>query len=223
MTAQTTIEKIFSTMRIFSPWDFAKSSTTTTPAAPYSTDIAAVWEMINTNLTNKHYPETGTQTMMVLTAGIKATKYSLYKEFVNAAGIVLGWVKCHGYDGQTISDVADYTTLSAANAAFKAGMDVSGYINKDFAEEVFEEGCDTTMPAKTTNELGAKNSKFEIYLVNKPSGWISREVMTSYSVQNGICKLTINDEKVTTEELAGTVATEVDKYCDSFAVISRSV
>ena len=223
MTAQTTIEKIFSAMRIFSPWDFAKSGATTTHSAPYSTDITAVWAMINTDLTYKQYPEgTGvTKTMMVCTAGIKATKYSLYKEFVNAAGKVLGWVKCHGYDGQTISDVADYTTLSAANAAFKAGMDVSGYINKDFAEEVFEEGCDTTMPAKTTNELGAKNSKFEIKIINRPSGWATGDVMTSYSVQNGICKLVINDEKVSTAELANTVATEVDKYCDSFAVISQ--
>lgn len=220
MTAQTTIEKIFSTMRIFSPWDFAKASTATTPAAPYSTDIAAVWDMINTDTTEKMYPnDPMTYKVTVKSPGIKATKYSLYKEFVNAAGTVLGWTRCHGYDGQTLSDVASYTTLSAANAAFKAGMDVSGYINKDFAEEVFEEGCDTTMPVKTTNNFGAKNSKFIVTLNHATL----LNVETAYSVEDGVCKLTIKDEKVTDEANARLVAEAVDAYCDNFAVISRSV
>ena len=220
MTAQTTIEKIFSTMRIFSPWDFAKTGTATTHAAPYSTDIAAVWTMINTDTSNKMYPNDPlTYKVTVKSPGIKATKYSLYKEFVNAGGIVLGWVRCHGYDGQTLSDVSDRTTLVAANTAFKAGMDVSGYINKDFAEEVFEEGCDTTMPAKTTNNFGAKNSKFVVSLNHATL----INVETSYSVEDGVCKLTVKDSKVTTEENARLVATGVDAYCDNFDVISRSV
>lgn len=220
MTAQTTIEKIFSAMRIFSPWDFAKTGTATTHAAPYSTDITAVWTMINTDTSNKMYPNDPlTYKVTVKSPGIKATKYSLYKEFVNATGIVLGWVRCHGYDGQTLSDVSDRTTLVAANTAFKAGMDVSGYINKDFAEEVFEEGCDTTMPAKTTNNFGAKNSKFMVSLNHATL----INVRTSYSVEDGVCKLTVNDEKVSTAENAALVAAGVDAYCDNFDVISRSV
>lgn len=221
MTAQTTIEKIFSTMRIFSPWDFAKAGTATTRAAPYSADIAAVWDMINTNTTGKMYPnDPMTHKVTVHSPGIKAVKYSLYKEFLNRDGVtILGWVRCHGYDGQTLSDVAEATTLAAANAAFKAGMDVSGYINKDFAEEVFEEGCDTIMPVKTTNNFGAKNSNFVVTLNHATL----LKVKTAYSVEDGVCKLTIKDDRVSTEEDARLVAEAVDAYCDNFAVISRSV
>lgn len=223
MTAQTTIEKIFSTMRLFGLWDFAKSGATTTKTAPYSTDITAVWAMINTDQTNKFYPtdaETGQEKVQIRNPGIKATKYSIYKEFVHSSGNVMGWVRCHAYDAQKVSDVEGWAILNSANTAFKAGMDVTGYINKDFAEEVFEEGSDISMPVKTTNELAAKNSRFKVLPCNHSTLLL---VDTSYSVQNGICKLTINDENVTTEDLAQDVAEAVDAYCDNYSVISRSV